>query len=90
MDVGPATAGCRHRAAHPIPGGCRRSREYGGDAEQTVSLRRNQGRSIAHPPGGDIASFFTLIEEQLGLKLIPVRETMDVLVIDHIERPSEN
>jgi uncharacterized protein (TIGR03435 family) len=48
------------------------------------------GPSPMVPPGRDIASFFTLIEEQLGLKLIPVREMMDVLVIDHIERPSEN
>lgn len=37
------------------------------------------------PPG-----LFTAIQEQLGLKLEPVKAPVDVLVIDHVERPSEN
>lgn len=32
----------------------------------------------------------TALREQLGLTLVPVDAPMDVLVIDHIERPSEN
>jgi len=31
---------------------------------------------------------FTALEEQLGLKLEPVKTPVDVIVIDHIERPS--
>lgn len=36
------------------------------------------------------ASLFTAIEEQLGLKLVSTNAPGQVLVIDHIERPSEN
>lgn len=33
---------------------------------------------------------FTALEEQLGLKLVSTKAPVDVLVIDHVERPSEN
>jgi len=49
------------------------------------------------PPGGaasspdaESVSLFSAIEEQLGLKLIPAKGPGQVLVIDHIEHPSEN
>jgi uncharacterized protein (TIGR03435 family) len=40
------------------------------------------------PDGG--AAIFTALQEQLGLKLEARKAAIDVLVIDHVERPSEN
>jgi uncharacterized protein (TIGR03435 family) len=38
----------------------------------------------------DEESIFTAIQEQLGLRLEATRGAVDVLVIDHVEKPSEN
>ena len=48
------------------------------------------GNGPAPPPDVEGASLFTALEEQLGLKLVPTKAQGHVLVIDHIEQPSEN
>jgi uncharacterized protein (TIGR03435 family) len=44
----------------------------------------------ATPNASEGPSLFTAIEEQLGLKLTPVKGPVEVIVIDHIENPSPN
>ena len=41
-------------------------------------------------PASDAPDLFTAIQDQLGLKLVDTKELMDVLVIDHLERPDPN
>jgi uncharacterized protein (TIGR03435 family) len=38
----------------------------------------------------DVPDIFQAFQEQLGLRLVPAKGPVDVLVLDHIERPSEN
>jgi len=40
-------------------------------------------------PASSVSSLMDAIHEQLGLRLEPQQAPMDVLVIDHIERPQE-
>ena len=41
-------------------------------------------------PNSTAPPLFMAIDEQLGLKLEPAKASIDVVVIDHLERPSEN
>ena len=54
------------------------------DVDLTWAWRDDPGSGESGP------SIFTALQEQLGLKLEPAKAPIDVVVIDHIERPSEN
>ena len=65
----------RFDASRPIPG---------------VGLGGGFPIQPAGPADPDAPSIFTALEEQLGLKLEPQTGPVDVLVIDHVERPKPN
>jgi len=59
--------------------------EWNPDVFGTVS----NGQTPA-PADPDKPSIFSALQEQLGLKLESTRGPVDVLVIDHLERPTPN
>jgi uncharacterized protein (TIGR03435 family) len=55
----------------------------------TYDVSANQDLARSASPS-DAPSVFTAVREQLGLRLEPSRTERDVLVIDRLERPTEN
>ena len=59
-----------------------------GEFAFTLEWAQGLGESDAGQSSGP--SLFTAVQEQLGLKLESARGPVEVLVIDHLEKPSEN
>ena len=51
---------------------------------------RGSGKVANTASDADGPSLFTAVQEQLGLKFVADKGPVEVLVIDHVERPSEN
>ena len=69
--------------------------DLGDQLELTVKARRRDQVEIAalgelEPVDPDAPSIFTALQEQLGLKLESSKGPVDVLVIDWVERPTED
>lgn len=73
-----------------------------GKYDFTLDLPAREGpMPMGKPPEGDAAgadsasedtgpSIFTLVQDQLGLKLESTKAPLSIIVIDHVEQPSEN
>jgi uncharacterized protein (TIGR03435 family) len=48
------------------------------------------GKDAPPPPDPNGPSIFTALQEQLGLKLESQKGPVEILVIVHVEKPSEN
>ena len=48
------------------------------------------GQTTASVPDDSGISLFTALKEQLGLELKPRTAPLDVILVDHVEQPSEN
>jgi uncharacterized protein (TIGR03435 family) len=59
-------------------------------AMPTVPEGGGPGTANPPPPESSGPSIFTAVQEQLGLKLVSTKGPVEIIVIDHIEKPSEN
>jgi len=61
------------------------------DFEMTFAPeQRGQAPGAGDAPASDAPSFFTAIQEQLGLKLESTRGPVEVVVVDSIEKPTDD
>jgi uncharacterized protein (TIGR03435 family) len=74
-----------------LQGGYDFALEYMPSVPSTVSLPPEQAAALAELYPADAAPpLLVALQQQLGLKVVPTKEQVEILVIDHVERPSAN
>jgi uncharacterized protein (TIGR03435 family) len=65
--------------------------ESGLSGRYDLKLEWTRGfRASVGTPDGDYLSVFTALEEQLGLKLVKTEGPVEVVVVEHLDRPTPN
>jgi uncharacterized protein (TIGR03435 family) len=92
VPVAPLVAILSDIARRPIINKTGLSGLYDFKLEWSPELMQGAGANGQPPPSPNNAgpSLFTALQEQLGLKLESAKEPVEVLVIDSVQRPSEN
>jgi uncharacterized protein (TIGR03435 family) len=56
----------------------------------TYDIKLTYGINRGAEPGPEVIGIFTAVQEQLGLRLVPRETAIEILVVDHVEKPSGN
>ena len=74
-----------------LQGGYDFALEYMPSLPSTVSMSPEEEAAFARLyPADEAPPLPVALRQQLGLKVVPAKEQVEVLVIDHVERPSAN
>jgi uncharacterized protein (TIGR03435 family) len=77
-------------ADRPVLDGTNYTQKFTFKLQWAEEERPGRAASPDDAPDTSRPSLFTAIQEQMGLKLVPQKAPVEVLVIDHVEKPSEN